>query len=179
MRNNQNTFVDLVTQLATGDRRTTGKSAQVTQTILKHPKLFDQVFDALWQSADAGVRMRAADVCETVSRTRPDLLQARKRDVFKQVAPIEQQEVRWHLCQMLPRLQLTRAERRRAYALMQASLAHKSGIVRTFAMQAMVDFAKQDATLLPETIAQIETLTATGTPAMRSRGKTLLRELKT
>lgn len=167
----------LIAQLAIGDRRTTGKSDAVTQAVLKNPKLFVQVFDAMWQSDDAGVRMRASNVCETVSRTRPDLLQPHKRDVFKRLAPIPQQEVRWHLCQMLPRLKLTKTERRRAYAIMQSYLDDKSSIVRTFAMQAMADFAKQDATLLPETISQIETLTAIGTPAMRSRGKKLLREL--
>ncbi|MBI4672462.1 MAG: hypothetical protein HY741_12460 [Chloroflexi bacterium] len=168
----------LLEQLAIGDMRTTGKSAEVTAAILKNPKLFDSVFDAMWQSADAGVRMRAANVCETVTRTRPDLLQPRKRDLFQRVAPMPQQEVRWHVCQMLPHLKLTRAERRRAYAIVQSFLDDKSSIVRTFAMQAMADFAKQDATLLPQTIALIEKLAASGTPAMRSRGKKLLKELQ-
>ena len=171
-------MMNLIDQLAIGDRRTTGKSAEVTQAILENPRLFDAVFEAIWQNQDAGVRMRASNICETVSRTRPDLLQARKRDLFKHVAPIPQQEVRWHVCQILPRLQLARAERRRAYAIMQNYLDDKSSIVRTFAMQAMADFARQDKTLLPETIALLEQLTQNGTPAMRSRGKKLLRELK-
>lgn len=169
---------DPVKLLAEGDRRTTGASAQVTQAILQNPKLFGAVFDAMWQSDDAGVRMRASNVCETVSRSRPDLLQNRKRDLFRHIAPMLQQEVRWHLCQILPRLKLTRAERRRAYSIMRSYLDDKSSIVRTFAMQAMADFAEQDAALLPETITLIATLTATGTPAMRSRGKKLLQKLE-
>lgn len=167
----------LLEQLAVGDMRTTGKSAEITASVLKRPKLFDEVFDAMWQSDNPGVRMRASNVCETISRTRPDLLQPRKRDLFQRVAPIPQQEVRWHVCQMLPRLKLTRAERRRAYAIMASYLDDKSSIVRAFAMQAMADFAKQDATLMPQTIALIEELTKTGTPAMRSRGRKLLEDL--
>lgn len=168
----------LIAQLAIGDRRTTGQSAAVTQAILENPKQFDAVFDAMWQSDDAGVRMRASNVCETLSRTRPDLLQARKRDLFKHVAPMPQQEVRWHLCQILPRLRLTKTERRRAYRIMQSYLDDQSSIVRAFAMQAMADFATQDETLRPETLAQIKTLAARGTPAMRARGKKLLKQLE-
>lgn len=169
---------NLIARLAVGDRRTTGASAHITQAILENPTLFDDVFDAMWQSDDAGVRMRAANVCETVSRTRPDLLQPRKRDLFKRVAPIPQQEIRWHVCQMLPRLKLTRKERIRANEIVRGYLDDKSSIVRTFALQAMADFAQQDTALLPETIALLQSFAETGTPAMRSRGKKLLQELK-
>jgi len=169
---------DLLAQLAIGDRRTTGKSAQVAQAILRNPKLFDVVFDAMWQSEDVGVRMRASNVCETVTRTRPDLLQPRKSDLLKHVAAVTQQEVRWHWCQMLPRLALTRPERRRAFALLTGFMEDKSSIVRTFAMQAMADLARQDEQLMPQTLALIREFTGNGTPAMRSRGRKLLQELQ-
>lgn len=171
--------MDLLAKLARGDRRTTGASDEVTAAVLREPKLFDAVFDAMWQSEDAGVRMRASNVCETVSHTRPDLVQARKKDLLEHVAPVAQQEVRWHYCQMLPRVKLTPAERRRAFEQLQTFLGDKSGIVRTFAMQAMFDLAQQDASLQTSTRAVLEQALETGTPAMRSRARKILKELST
>ena len=167
----------LLEQLAIGDRRTIGKSEDVSRAILKNPKLFDEVFNAMWQSDDAGVRMRASNVCETVTRTRPNLLQARKKDLIKFVASVNQQQVRWHYCQMLPRVKLTRVERRRAFKQLKTFADDKSGIVRTFAMQAMFDLSQQDASLRDETRAWIEQQLENGTPAVKSRGRKLLRAL--
>ncbi len=167
----------LVELLTLGDRRTTGKSKEVAEAILQNPREFDAVFKAMWQSDDAGVRMRAADVCEHVTQTRPDLLQTRKKDFLKYVAPVTQQEVRWHYCQMLPRLKLTRAERRRAFEQLKTFAGDQSSIVKTFALQAMFDLSEQDESLRDETRAWIEQQMEDGTPAVKSRGEKLLQKL--
>lgn len=163
--------------LAIGDRRTTGKSDEVARAVLRDPALFDVVFDAMWQSEDAGVRMRAADVCEAVTRTRPELLVPHKRALLKHVSQVEQQEVRWHYCQMLPRVRLTPLERRRAFAQLKTFSNDKSGIVRTFALQAMFDLAQQDQSLCEETREWIVIQMENGTPAVKSRGRKLLKSL--
>lgn len=163
--------------LAIGDRRTTGKSDEVAAAVLRDPKLFDVVFDAMWQSDDAGIRMRASNVCETVTRSMPELLTPRKKDLLKHVANVEQQEVRWHYCQMLPRAKLTPAERRRAFAQLKTFSNDKSGIVRTFALQAMFDLAQQDPTLEEETREWIVKQMENATPAVKSRGRKLLAAL--
>lgn len=163
--------------LAPGDRRTTGNADRVARAILRDPALFDVVFVAMWQSEDAGVRMRAADVCEAVTRTMPELLSPHKRDLLKHVSRVAQQEVRWHYCQMLPRLKLTRLERRGAFAQLKTFSNDKSGIVRTFALQAMFDLAQQDRSLRDETREWIVLQMKEGTPAVKSRGRKLLRSL--
>lgn len=163
--------------LAIGDRRTTGKSDEVARAVLRDPKLFGVVFEAMWQSEDAGVRMRASNVCETVTRTRPELLTPHKRDLLKHVSKVEQQEVRWHYCQMLPRVKLTPTARRRAFAQLKTFANDNSAIVRTFALQAMFDLARQDATLRDETRAWIVVQMENGTPAVSSRGRKLLQML--
>jgi hypothetical protein len=53
-----------------------------------------------------------------------------------------QQEVRWHVAQMLPRLALTLGERDRAAATLIDYLRDPSSIERTFAMQALADLAR-------------------------------------
>lgn len=163
--------------LALGDRRTTGKSDEVARAVLRDPTLFDVVFHAMWQSNDAGVRMRAADVCETVTRTMPELLISHKQDLLKHVSNVEQQEVRWHYCQILPRVKLTSTERQRAFAQLKTFSGDKSGIVRTFALQAMFDLAQQDKSLREDARVWIELQMENGTPAVRSRGRKLLKAL--
>lgn len=156
--------------------RSIGKSAQVVTLVLENPERLSELIAAL-EDDDPRVRMRAADAAEKITVRRPDLLQPYKQVLLTQIASIPQQEVRWHVCQMLPRLKLTRAERRRAFAQMQSWLTDKSGIVRAFAMQGLADLAQQDETLKPTALETIRAAVGNGTPAMRARGKRLLKEL--
>lgn len=48
------------------------------------------------------------------------------------------------------------------------------GRVAEVVNEALADLAEQDPALRPEIIAKLETLTATGSPAMRNRGRKLL-----
>jgi len=167
----------LLKQLTGTDRRSIGKSEQVVKKVLANPKLFGVVFDGMVDD-DAVIRMRSADAVEKIAAIRPDLLQPYKRKLIQRVAKVDQQEVRWHVAQLFSRLALTAKERRTVVAILQAYLNDQSGIVRTFAMQALADIAEQDAQLRPAIVRQIETLAQTGTPAMKSRGKKLLARFK-
>ncbi|MDF2702805.1 MAG: hypothetical protein K0S10_1751 [Rubrobacteraceae bacterium] len=71
-------------------------------------------------------------------------------------------KVRWHVAQMLPRLQLSSDESR---------------IVKTFSMQALAELAEDDASLRARVVALGEDLSKTGGPAMRTRGRKLLDRL--
>jgi hypothetical protein len=86
--------------------------------------------------------------------------------------------LRWHVAQLLPRLRLTSAEKETAVNILIGYLKDTSSIVRTFSMQALVDLAAQDEQLLEKVTPLIERLTRTGTPAMKSRGRKLLKQLE-
>ena len=88
-------------------------------------------------------------------------------------------QVRWHVAQMLPRLELTEQERRRVFRVLLGYLNDPSSIVRTFAMQALVDVARESPALLPVVRRRIRKLAVDGTPAMKARGRKLLKELAT
>ena len=92
------------------------------------------------------------------------------------VAGSEQQEVRWHVAQMLPRLDLSADERETVVAILTGYLDDESKIVKTFSMQALANLAAQDAGLRPQVTALVEELNRTGSPAMQSRGRKLLKE---
>jgi HEAT repeat protein len=93
------------------------------------------------------------------------------------VARVDQKEVRWHVAQMLSRLKWNEAERQQVIEVLMEYLNDSSSIVKTFAMQALADLARQAPELRGTVTVHLKELTATGTPAMRARGRKLLTEL--
>ena len=167
----------ILDKLRGGDRRQIGRSEEVAREVTANPKLFPLVLDGML-SDDPLIRMRAADAIEKVTRNHPEFLQPFKQKIIQRIAAINQQEVRWHVAQMLPRLRLTPQERSKAVSTLLKYLQDKSSIVQTCSMQALSDFAIQSPRRRPRIIPLIERLTRTGSPAVRNRGRKLLRRLQ-
>jgi len=167
----------ILDKLTGGDRRSIGRSAEVVADLERDPTLLGAVVAGIMH-ADPLVRMRAADAVEKFTAARPELLQPFKRQLLGPIAAVDQQEVRWHVAQMLPRLRCTPRELGVALAILHGYLADQSAIVRTMSMHALADFAARDPALCAEIMPLLEGLTRTGTPAMRRRGRKLLRRLK-
>ena len=161
---------------ACGDCRSLGNSGEVVKLVAKTPALFADLAECLFD-ADPAVRMRAADAMEKVTRVHPELLQPSKRPLLERVSTFADKEVRWHVAQMLPRLKLTSVDRDRAVRILTGYLADESSIVKTCAMQALADLSAQDERLRAQVLPLIERLTRTGTPAMRARGRKLIKFL--
>jgi hypothetical protein len=108
--------------LAGGDRRSLGRVDEVIEAVLARPASFGALFDCLF-SGDEIVRMRAGDAIEKVARRRAGLLEPYRERLLSDVTAIEQPSVRWHLAQILPRLELGPRERARAIAILGRNLA--------------------------------------------------------
>lgn len=167
----------LLEALEGGDRRSVGRVDEVVDKVLAEPALFGTLFHGMLHG-DPVVRMRAADAVEKVTARRPEHLQAFKAILIGEVACSRQQEVRWHVAQMVPRLDLSAQEREVAEGILLGYLEDDSLIVKTFSMQALSDLAETDAELRARVLPLLEELTATGSPAMRSRGEKLLERLR-
>jgi len=154
-----------------------GRSNEVAVRVAKNPKLFPALIAGLW-SADPLVRMRAADAAEKVTRTNSKLLEPYKKELLGLLAGAKEQELRWHLAAMVPRLPLNAAERQRAIAALNTYLEDRSSIVKTFALQGLVDLAEGDASPRPSVIELLRESTKSGTPAMKARSRKLLRRLE-
>src|SRR5215831_10208992 len=99
--------------LAGGDRRSISRSDAVAAAVSKNHALFSTLMQGWW-SEDPLVRMRAADATEKITRKHPDLLCPYKKELLILMSEAEQQELRWHLAAMVPRLQLNSKERQLA-----------------------------------------------------------------
>ncbi len=159
-----------------GDRRSIGRSNEVAALVLEKPELFDVLISGIALD-DPLVRMRCADAAEKVTALHPEYLRPYKRALIEEYSRIEQKEVRWHIAVMLARLPLTENEKKRVIEILLAYTNDSSSIVKTMAMQALADLAKDDEKLQPLVRRHIEELSVIGTPAMRARGRHLLSEL--
>jgi hypothetical protein len=161
--------------LGGGDRRSIGRSDEVVQLVLKQPRRFAELIECLWHENPV-VRMRAADAAEKVSAQKPRVLDHYKAELLGLLAEAEQIELRWHLAAMVPRLRLNAPERQRAATALQRYLDDRSSIVKTFALQCLVDLARNDATLRSKIKQVLEDAIQSGTPAMKARARKLLGE---
>lgn len=165
-------------KLEGGDRRSIGRADEVVEEVLEQPALFRPLFQGL-SCEEYVVQMRAADAIEKITRERPELLIPYKKSVLDVASRAEEKELRWHMAAMLPRLSVTANERAAAVDILYEYLKDpSSSIVRTFAMQGLADFARQDRRLMERVKPMIDELTETGAPAMRARGRKLLKQLK-
>ena len=94
--------------------------------------------------------MRAADAAEKVTRKHPELLQPYKKELLGLMSEVEQQELRWHLAVMVPRLGLNARERQSAMTSLRSYLEDRSSIVKTFALQGMADLAEDVPSIRPQ-----------------------------
>ncbi|MEB2362761.1 MAG: hypothetical protein HUU41_03175 [Bryobacteraceae bacterium] len=166
----------LLKSLMGRDRRSIGESRRVASLVPEQPELIAVLVQGI-ESTHPVLRARAADAMEKVTAVRPELLVAYKKELLRRFSRVEQQEVRWHVAPMLARLPLSQAEETAVLNILLSYTDDRSSIVKTMAMQALADIALRSLRCLPEVQRHIEKLTATGTPAMKARGRKLLKQL--
>ncbi|MGP8173631.1 MAG: hypothetical protein ACLP7O_03680 [Terracidiphilus sp.] len=167
---------------AGGNRLSIGRAEEIAALVLAQPKRVQsktvtQLVECLWDE-DPGVVNRAADALEKVSRTLPSVLDSWKASLLGLLAEATQNKLRWHLALIVPRLQLSLPECRRAVETLQSYLDDPSSIVKTCALQGLADLPRQDPSRGPEVLDLLRIHSRSGTPAMRARGHDLLRQLE-
>ena len=167
----------ILRKLAGGDRRSIGRVDEVVTEVIKNSALFKQLIGGLFVE-DPVVRMRTADAIEKISLDHAQYLQSYKPKIIRLAEVATQQELRWHLAQILPRLALTPKEKIKIVNILFDYLQDKSNIVVTFSLQALADFATDDEKLRPRVTGVLKKLTQTGSPAVKNRGKKLLQKFK-
>jgi len=156
-----------------GDRRTIGRADQVAAIVSDHPELFPKLIAGLW-STHPLVRMRAADATEKVTRKHRELLQPYKKELLGLLTEAQEQELRWHLAVMVPRLLLNAKERQIAISTLNTYLEDPSSIVKTFALQGLADLARHEPSIRSQVVELLREATRNGTPAMKARSRKLL-----
>lgn len=155
----------------------TGRVREVVALVLANPHKTRQLVECLIDS-DPGIVNRAADTLERASHERPLLLAPWKDALLSLLPEAGQNKLRWNLALMTARMEMSAAECHRVASILNSWLDDKSSIVKTAAMHGLACVALQDASLLPEVLDTLRILSRSGTPAMRARGRILLKKLE-
>ncbi len=169
---------DILQRLTGGDRRSTGRSDEVAAEAEARPELLASLVRGM-RSPDPLVRMRAADALEKATANCPQRLQPFASAILDIAGESAQQEVRWHIAQMLPRITWTPEQYTRAVQLLESYLDDRSRIVVTFSLQALVDFSREDIHLRQRILPLLDQMASGPGGAIRSRAARLLKELNT
>ena len=114
---------------------------------------------------------------ELPTQIRTYSLRGRKRCSGRMVDATEN-KLRWNLALMVPRMALTVAETERAAVVLRSWLDDRSSIVKTCAMQGLAGLTRWNPAMLPEVLDMLRLLSRSGTPAMRARGRILLKRIE-
>ncbi len=163
----------LVDMLRGGDRRSIGRVPEVVELAAGKPPLVEQLVQAL-SDQDAVVRMRAADALEKLSTDDPWILEVHKDRLMEVASVSRQQEVRWHMAQILPRLPLDAEARFVLMDLFLEYLRDDSRIVQTFALQALADLVDLEPDMRAEVREVVERAAESAVPSLSARARKLL-----
>lgn len=147
--------MDILAALSSGDRRSIGRANEVVAHVLEKPDSVRLLIGAL-SDMDPVIRMRAVDALEKVSVSHNEWLDPHAQDLIGFARNSGQQEVRWHMAQILPRLALSGPQRLSVTRIFFDYLEDDSKIVRAFAMTALAQFAVEDPHLRARVVPLLE-----------------------
>jgi len=163
-------------RLGAHDMRSPGNTRELVRDVLQDHGSVDVLVRAV-QTGDKYVRMRAMDALQKISVEHPELLQPFVPDLLGCIAKIPQQEVQWHVAQIIPMLQLTSEQQERAHAICRAYLAAQSRIVQAWALTALVRLGQMNPSYRQEGDALLEQALKSDSAAVRTRAELLVGEL--
>lgn len=170
-------MTNILQKLSEGDLRTTGRSEEVVEDVMKNPELFPELFSGL-TNEDTGIRMRSADALEKISAQNSQLLQPYTKDLIKIAEEAGQQEVQWHIAQMFSYIELTDNEKKEVLKIL-AKYFHesKSNIVKVMSLQTMFNIGRNDLSFKNTLLSLLDESLKSEAASVRSRAKRLKKEL--
>lgn len=166
--------MDFSKLLSGGDLRSIGNADIAVSAVRKDNGLFSALFECVY-SQDPVVRMRAADAVEKITRKYPELLATYKAELLEKVSKIKQQEVQWHLAQIIPRLCLADFEVKQAMDIFSQNIKNtNSNIVKAFSLQAIYDLSRENKEFIKLADEILHDYQNDKSAAVRSRVKKLL-----
>lgn len=172
---NQNTIEKLVPFLVGKDLRTIGRNSMIVRRV-QDQQTFDELFTLLFHH-ERPIVMRAADAVEKVTVKHPEWLQPHKGQLMSVLKSADNKELKWHLAQLVPRLELNKDEIADVQHILNywALNKNESKIVRVNALQGLSDLAHGHPELREEFTKTLTTLEHEPIPSIQARIRKLKR----
>lgn len=157
---------------ANTDMRSIAGSEEAVKLVLHGPFASADLIDAV-KTGDKHVRARAMDALQKIAAKKPSAVEQHIPDLLTWIADISQQEVQWHVAQILPLYTLTVSQQQRAAVIYRNYLTSPSTIVKTWALDALVKLAQANNDYVPEAEQALNDALIHGSPAMKARARAL------
>lgn len=155
-----------------------GEADRVVDSLLADPAGLDEIY-TLFLDADPVVAMRSSYAAMRIAEQKPESVKPFASDLLRNLELYTQQEVRWHVPQLLVHLDLSKGQKRRAYdVVMNWAETDKSKIVGYYGFQAAADFAQTDGELLEDFIPRIRKANESGSKSIQNRCKKIAKQLE-
>lgn len=161
--------MDFAKILSGGDLRSVGNSNKVVAQVSDQHS-FDKLFGCLFHT-DRTVVMRAADAIEKITAIEGSYLHPHKRELIALLHNAQHIELKWHLAQLVSRLQLSPTELSKVWRLLTnwAQNQHESKIVRVNSLQSLRDLCQRWPTRTQSLKELISKLKKENVPSLTAR----------
>jgi hypothetical protein len=164
-------------KLSGGTKTSVGSADEVIQELITCSDELTTIYE-LFLDEDPVVVMRSSYVAMRVAEQQPETVVPFTEFLFANLDQFTQQEVRWHVPQLLGHLNLTREQKRRAYdVLMMWTETDKSKIVGYYCLQTAADIAQTDETLLDDFVPRLKAAHHSGSKSIQNRCKKIAKQL--
>lgn len=167
----------LADRLAANSSRYLGCANEVAIEALTHSKRVTQLVEALMDKRQL-VQHRAANALKKIQRSNPALLKPFAKQILRATITTEHLHTRWNLTIIVGELPLRGRDKSLAIDLMFEALASRSALERVFALQALTNYAQDDAALRTRLHPILQQALTDPSAAIRARARKLLKQLK-
>jgi hypothetical protein len=167
---------DISNKLKGGDLRSVGKVNSVIEKITNQ-QTFDELFKDLFDN-DRLIVMRTADAVEKITITHPEYLKLHKKQLLDLLDEAVNKELKWHLAQLISRLNLNNKETSIVWAKLTqwAKDKSESRIVRVLSLQSLFDIQKKFPELKKDYTNTIEIMDRENIPSIKARIRILKKQ---
>jgi hypothetical protein len=157
------------------DLRTITQNSSLVESV-HDQQTFDELFSLVFHH-ERPLVMRAVDAVEKVSLKHPEFLKPHKSQLLRVLKSAEHKELKWHIAQLMPRIDLTKDELKEVWHALVYWVLNKneSKIVRVNALQGLFDLAKDEPDLKAEFGRVVSAIEHEMIPSIQARIRKLKR----
>lgn len=164
---------------AGGDLRSLGQNAAVVAAVHTQEE-FDLLFRLIFHH-QRRIAMRSIDAVEKITRKHPEYLASHKQQLMALMDDDPSIEMKWHLAQIITRVELSPAEFKKIWARLThwAVNPNESKIVRVNSLQPLFDLiGKAGQTLMPSFRKTVSTIERERIPSITARIRKLRKKYR-
>lgn len=167
-------FVSLRDRLASGTTRDLGPTNEIVREALHNPKLIQQLVSAL-DDERMVVPHRASNALKKIQRSKPALVAPFAKQLLRHAFKTEHMHTRWNLTIVVGELPLRGRDKTLAIDLRFEALLSRSALQRVFALQALANYAHDDAALRKCVQPILQQALTDSSAAIRARARKLMK----